>query len=147
MLTLQSVLRLREDQIVAKVIDGEAIIINLANGVYYSMGNAGALIWELVAEGHSLEAVAAALCEAYDIDRDRARADVIGIATKLVEEQLVRVQEPPTPAQARVSAPTVPKLAYRAPQLDIFRDIGHLVALDPPMPGLKDLPWKGPTDG
>ena len=36
------------DEVVSKVIDGEAIIINLTNGVYYSIDKAGARIWDLV---------------------------------------------------------------------------------------------------
>ena len=72
-------------------------------------------------------------------------ADVLSLAGKLVEEELVRVSE------EEFSPPTAPsvtgdKRPYQTPALDVYRDIGHLVALDPPMPGLKDLPWKGPTD-
>ncbi len=46
MLTLNDRLRPREEEVASKVIDGEAIIINLANGVYYSMDKVGALVWE-----------------------------------------------------------------------------------------------------
>lgn len=148
MLTQQSVLRSNDDEIVAKVIDGEAIIINLASGVYYSMANAGGLIWERIVAGQSLEAVATALADTYEVASDVAQADVLSIANQLLEEHLVHVAESAaaTPPSV-VSPPPASKRAYQTPKLDIFRDIGHLVALDPPMPGLKDLPWKGPTDG
>ena len=37
------------------------------------------------------------------------------------------------------------KLAYESPQLKIYRDLGDLLALDPPIPGLEDTPWREPT--
>ena len=43
MLNLHHCFRPREEEIASKVIDGEAIIINLANGVYYSMDKVGAM--------------------------------------------------------------------------------------------------------
>ncbi len=35
-----------------------------------------------------------------------------------------------------------PRLPYTAPTLEIFRDMQDLLALDPPMAGLSDIPWK-----
>ena len=37
MLTLQNRLRPNEEEVAGKVMDGDAIIINLSNGIYYSM--------------------------------------------------------------------------------------------------------------
>lgn len=143
---LHSVLRPSDDKVVARVVDGEAIMINLATGVYYSMKSTGAFIWELLAAGHPLDRVAAAVAQSYTVSREQAEADVLTLAATLVAEQLVHVHEgetaavPPAPPVAPSTHP------YDTPKLDVYRDIGHLVALDPPMPGLKDLPWKGPTD-
>ena len=36
-----------EQQVAAKVMDGEAIIINLGTGIYYSLGTTGGFIWSL----------------------------------------------------------------------------------------------------
>jgi hypothetical protein len=38
------------------------------------------------------------------------------------------------------------KLPYEAPVLNIYRDMGDLLALDPPTPGLYDIAWKAPED-
>jgi len=43
--------------VAAKVIDGEAIILDITRGAYYSMDGAGAVIWAGLDTGHSLGAI------------------------------------------------------------------------------------------
>ena len=38
------------------------------------------------------------------------------------------------------------KAPYEIPKLNIYRDMGDLLALDPPVPGLGDTPWKDPDE-
>lgn len=38
------------------------------------------------------------------------------------------------------------KEPYEAPVLNIYRDMGDLLALDPPTPGLDTFNWKDPRD-
>ena len=146
MLTPQSRLRLNEQEVAAKVIDGEAIIINLANGIYYSMDKVGALIWETLAEGHSLAEVTVAVLARYDIPQEQAEADVQKLAAELVQENLL-VGSQDAPAFLNGGTIESPqKLPYEVPQLNIYRDMGDLLALDPPTPGLQDIVWKEPDD-
>ncbi len=145
MLSLQSHFRPREEEVASKVIDGEAIIINLANGVYYSMDKAGALVWDLLQTGHSLEEVISAVSSRYDVEREQAEAHVRDLVQELVQENLVVSTEngAAAPAQAMEHQDRVP---YEIPKLNIYRDMGDLLALDPPVPGLGDTPWKEPEE-
>jgi len=145
MLSLQSHFRPREEEVASKVIDGEAIIINLANGVYYSMDKAGALVWDLLQTGHSLEEVISAVSSRYDVEREQAEANVRDLVQELVQENLVVSTEngAAAPAQAMEHQDRVP---YEIPKLNIYRDMGDLLALDPPVPGLGDTPWKEPEE-
>jgi len=145
MLSLEDSLRTRAQDLVAKVLDGEALIINMSTGVYYSMANSGAFIWAHLDAGCRLRDIAAAMVGRYGVAQDRAEADVLGLVAKLMEEKLVEPCEEPSPPKP-VDVEAIPPSPYESPDVEIYRDIGHLVALDPPMPGLKDLPWKGPTD-
>jgi len=146
MLTPQSCLRLNEQEVAAKVIDGEAIIINLANGIYYSMDKVGALIWEMLAGGHSLAEVTTAVLARYDVTREQTEADMQKLAAELMQENLLVVSQD-APAFLNGSTIESPeKLPYEAPQLNIYRDMGELLALDPPAPGLQDIIWKEPDD-
>ena len=136
----------RNEEVAAKVIDGEAIIINLANGVYYSMDKVGAFVWDLLQAGHTLENVIAAVAGHYDVSRDQAASNVQELVQELVQENLVVSSENGKPAATEAIAEQSDKLAYELPKLNIYRDMGDLLALDPPVPGLGDTPWKDPDD-
>ena len=45
--------RVRTEEIAAKVMERDAILVNLANGMYYSLLGVGGLVWILVEGGHS----------------------------------------------------------------------------------------------
>ena len=146
MLGLHSRLRRNEEEVAAKVMDGEAIIINLSSGCYYSMERTGGAIWEMVEAGYSLDEMVAELVRRYDVARAQAQADVQRLAAELLQEGLVTVADgklPPPPQQA-VTAPPLP---YEPPILNAYRDMADLLALDPPVPGFKDIGWKDPTEG
>jgi Coenzyme PQQ synthesis protein D (PqqD) len=145
MLNLHHCFRPREEEVASKVIDGEAIIINLANGVYYSMDKVGALVWDLLQAGHTLEEVITVVTGQYVVDRDQAESNVQDLVQELVQENLVVSSEngAAAPAQAALGQD---KLPYELPKLNIYRDMGDLLALDPPVPGLGDTPWKEPED-
>jgi Coenzyme PQQ synthesis protein D (PqqD) len=145
MMTIQSRFRAREEEVASKVIDGEAIIINLANGVYYSMDKVGALVWDLLQTGYTLEEVIAAVTGQYEVSREQAESDVRDLVQELVQENLVVASENGAAAPAQ-AAPGQDKLPYELPKLNIYRDMGDLLALDPPVPGLGDTPWKEPED-
>ena len=146
MLALHDRLRAREEEVAAKVIDGEAILINLANGIYYSMDKVGGLIWEMVEGGHSLEEVVAAVVTRYEVDREQAEADVRRLAEELLQENLVRVSEDGVYSAAKSEPGERELRLYDAPRLNIYRDMGDLLALDPPTPGLQDIAWKEADD-
>ncbi len=61
---------------------------------------------------------------------------------QLRTEKLVIDAPQPTQTTGQEPAHTDPRLPYTAPALEIFRDMQDLLALDPPMPGLSDIPWK-----
>lgn len=142
MLTPQSRLRPNEKEIAAKVLDGEAIIINLSNGVYYSMDKVGGVLWEMIAEGRSVEEMVAAIIGRYQVPPEQAHVDVERLAAELIQENLVFVSDQPPPPQEHRAGESHDKLPYESPRLNIYRDMGDLLALDPPMPALDEIPWK-----
>ena len=146
MLNLHHCFRPRDEEIASKVIDGEAIIINLANGVYYSMDKAGAFIWERLQAGYTLVDVIGAVTDAYDVSPEQAESNVVELVEELLQETLVVTSENGASRAAEVIAEPEDKLPYELPKLNIYRDMGDLLALDPPVPGLGDTPWKEPEE-
>jgi hypothetical protein len=76
-------IRLRSDQITWRAVEGEIIVLDHRNWNYVTIGESGALLWPLIAEGTTIEALAAVLSEAFGIDSDRARTDVESFLERL----------------------------------------------------------------
>ena len=146
MFTLQNRLRPNEAEVAAKVLDGEAIIINLSNGIYYSMDKVGGLIWEMIERGRSLQEIVESIASRYDVSPGKAQADVERLAGELIQENLVVVSNQATPPQENQTMQPQQRLPYESPRLNIYRDMEDLLALDPPMPTLDAFPWKEPTE-
>jgi len=145
MFTLQDCFRPNGEEVVSKVIDGEAIIINLSNGVYYSMDQVGALIWELLEAGHSLEKIVQAIVVRYDVSSQQAQADMERLVAELCHEKLMVVSNENPVALENLSLASE-KLPYVPAEMNVYRDMGDLLALDPPMPGFEATPWEAPDD-
>ena len=146
MLKPESSLRPNEEEVASKVMDGEAILINLSNGIYYSMDKVGGLIWEMIEGRHSLEKIVEGVLSRYDVSAEQVRADVERVVAELVQENLVKVSDEDLPLGESPSRDPVQKLPYESPQLNIYRDMGDLLALDPPMPELAETPWTKADD-
>lgn len=146
MLPLQTRFRINDAEVAAEVFDGEAIILNLATGAYYSIDKAGGLAWTMLAGGHSLEETTSALLARYDVPLEQARADIGRLAADLVQERLVLVADDARSVQPLRDPTPAQRLPYVAPELHIYRDMGAMLALDPPMPRLDEIPWKESGD-
>lgn len=145
MLTFDNRLQPQDQEVAAKVIDSEAILINLANGVYYSMDKVCGLIWEMIESRHTLGEMVEALTGRYEVSRDRAEADVQRLAEELLQENLVAISEEGPSSGGNFNAAPQECFAYEALNLN-YRDMGDLLALDPPTPGLGDTLWKDPDE-
>ena len=146
MLNLHHCFRPCDEEIASKVIDGEAIIINLANGVYYSMDKVGALVWERLQAGYTLDDVIRAVTAVYDVSPEQVESHIVELVEELLHENLVVTSENGTSRAAEMIARQEDKSPYELPKLNIYRDMGDLLALDPPVPGLGDTPWKEPEE-
>ena len=135
-----------EQEVAANVMDGEAILINLSNGMYYSMDKVGGFVWELIEGGCSLGKMVSTICAHYNVSTEQAQADVKRLAADLVQENLVKVSNEEPPLGEIRSRDSEQKLAYESPQLNIYRDMGDLLALDPPIPELAETPWTKTDD-
>ena len=133
--------RVNTEEVAAKVIDGEAIIINLTTGVYYSMGGVGGKIWSLLESHHGVGSVVDALQARYEVDAETCRTDVLQLAAQLYEEGLMLASDEEASGPVR-GAVGEARSEYTTPELSIYRDMGDLLALDPPVPGLEPIPWE-----
>ena len=126
-------------EISTKVVDGEVILINLSNGIYYSMDSVGGFVWSLVEAGNSLDAISATVAQRYNFAEDTVKRDIKALAQQLLDEKLVIYVDGESLAGTVEFDGTPTPEAYTAPQLNKFDDMVDLFALDPPLPELSKL--------
>jgi hypothetical protein len=69
------VVRLREEALVWREIDGELVAVDVGASTYLGANPSGTILWQLLADGASRQQLADALVEHFGIDDARARAD------------------------------------------------------------------------
>lgn len=144
-MNLDSAYAPRQD-VASELIDGEAIIIDLGTGMYFSLDRAGGRIWALLAEQRSLDEILACLLAEYEVGAQAARDDLENLVTQLLAENLIVPAQEPRSSDRVASIPAAPKNPYQPVRLVAYRDMGDLLALDPPAPGLSEIVWReGPS--
>ena len=111
--------------VVDESVDGEALIVHLGTGAYYSARGTGDLAWQLVASGATADAVASALADG--AGPEQALGAVERFIAELVEEGLVRPRTTPQREVPVFAAPGV----FAEPVLEKFTDMQDLLLLDP----------------
>jgi hypothetical protein len=134
---------LAADRAVAKVIDGDAVVIDTVTGRYYSLEGVGETAWSLIVSSVPLREAAAIMRERYETGDADVVADLTELAEKLLEENLI-VEAPE--AQLAALPPGGAKGAYSKPELVVYRDMEDLLAFDPPLPAADLKVWSAPDD-
>lgn len=125
--------RLNEPAVVADIIDGEAVIMNLERGNYYSLDRSGAAVWRLIVTGFSAAEIAAAAAARYGLSGAELTPDIVRLMAKLAEEQLI-VAIGDAAIDRKIAADAFPAAVYAPPALAVYSDMKDLLALDPPLP-------------
>jgi hypothetical protein len=140
--TEASVYRIASTEIVSDVIDGEAVVVNLSTGAYYTLNATGAMVWDLVGGGCSRPGLHAAASELFTGEAGVIREGCDAFVARLLGEGLVVAEGAPEPAPAeRPAAAPVP---FLAPALVKYTDMEDLLSLDP-VHEVDDLGWPHPT--
>jgi len=83
-----TVLVAASDQVSAEL-EGEAVILGLADGVYYGLDGVGALVWERLREPCTVAELRDAVTAAFDVDAETAERDLLVLLRELAERRLV----------------------------------------------------------
>ncbi len=81
-----------------RIIDKEAVILNLETGVYYSLNEVGARVWGLCDGSCSVKDITTAICEEFEVQEEQAEKDTLELVSDLLGEGLVGIYENPTQA-------------------------------------------------
>lgn len=134
----EATLKIRTGDLAAKVIDGEAIIINMKNGIYYSADGVGAALWEGFSSGRTVGDLARSIAAHFDLPPEKAESDVTAFAHRLLEEELATTSDGGEASSDADSLMISGMPSYERPTLIRYDDMAHYFALDPPLPSLDD---------
>jgi len=90
--SLQTAVRASDD-VVVRELDGEAVLLNLASGMYFGLDSVGTRLWQLIERHRRLSAIVAAMCDEFDAPAATIEQDVLRLVTELVEKGLVVVAQ------------------------------------------------------
>jgi hypothetical protein len=129
---VDAALRVNAPTVVGEVIDGEAVIMDLASGHYYSTLGSGAEIWSGIERGLTRDALVDTLAARYEADRDVIAGAVAVFIAELLEHRLIAEDTSPSAIEMPSAAPmAASRDAFVAPLLNTYADMEDLLLLDP----------------
>lgn len=76
-------------QVMARQVENETVILNLASGTYFSLDPIGEHVWQLMSEGKSILEICDTMIDEYEVTRHALGRGVLALARKLVAQGLV----------------------------------------------------------
>jgi hypothetical protein len=122
----------RSSDVVSEVIDGEAVIMDLRNGHYFSARQEAAPVWQAIVSGQSDAEILHRLCRDFDADLVYLRAELDGYIETLLRHALI-VLDVAGQEIAGETPDTIPRGQRPFPPLvlEAFQDMEELLLLDP----------------
>ncbi|MBP1464255.1 PqqD family protein [Candidatus Chloroploca sp. M-50] len=124
-------LRLNQPAVISEIVDGEAIVVNLESGAYYSMRATAGVIWAALLHGKDAQAIATLLGEVYAVPVAAVAHEVDAFIDQLLAEQLVVPAANPPEAMPPLSIDLPPDETFTPPLLEKYTDMADLLLLDP----------------
>ena len=133
-MTLTNGIRVNAPGVIGEVLDGEAIIVNLDTGAYYSLDGAGATVWTAAQAGTTLDAVIKLTADYYQGDVQEIAAGVGALVDELLSEGLLVADKTVVDSSAgpqTAATPAADRPQFRKPGLHKYTDMTDLLLLDP----------------
>ena len=91
--TLHSIVVASDEPLTAPL-GGEIVLLDPGQGVYFSLNEVGARVWELIEEPASVQSLCERIVEEFEVDLQTCSQDVLRVVSDLVERGLAGVVEP-----------------------------------------------------
>lgn len=76
-------------QVLSRVLDGEAVLLDLGGGQYYGLDPVGTEVWRGLEGGATPSELVRRVVAAYDVDPDTARRDIEALLSELLARKLI----------------------------------------------------------
>lgn len=139
--------RVNTPTVTHETIDGEAVIINLDSGNYYSLVDVGSFIWGLVEKGASASEVQDLVLQTYQANATDVDRGVEELLVQLQQENLIVPVDGAGALELTEAPPSNnghEKPSFNPPSLHKYSDMQELLLLDP-IHDVDDAGWPKPN--
>ena len=91
-ISIHSVLCVTKDQIAGDLPDGEVVILNMNDDVYYGLDQVGGRIWTLIQEPITFGEIIQTLLEEFDVEYQQCSEDVLALFEDMLSNGLIGIQ-------------------------------------------------------
>lgn len=92
MTTIMSAVRVELSEDVAfRELSGQAVLLDLASGIYFGLNEVGTRLWELLAQNDSLDLAENALQKEFEVSPEVLKADVEQLLQQMQSKGLLQV--------------------------------------------------------
>ena len=84
-------------QVATRIVDGEALIVLADSGQVNVLNPVGTRMWELMDGTRSVQQIADAICDEFDVARDEAERDLETFVQELIDAGAIELQDQPAP--------------------------------------------------
>lgn len=89
-MALQDTQRFRlSSEVLSKVLDGEAVLLDLKSGTYFGLNPVGTRVWELLQSGSAMGDVRAKLLDEFEVTAETLEADLVELLEQLKARGLI----------------------------------------------------------
>ena len=136
---LGTVFQPNKSDVVHEVIDGEAVLVNLRNGTYYSTDKVGADVWTQIEKGLPVRQIIEDIQARYVGNKDTIIQSIMQLISQLQKENLIvsRVSAESSTEQINdhgetpKAEPEGTRIPFEEPKLEKYSDMEDLLLLDP----------------
>ena len=82
----------RKPDVVWSAVDGEAVLLDVASGYYFSLNKVGAIVWDMLDGEKSLGVIRDAICARFSVSPETAWRDISGLIQHLAREKLAIIK-------------------------------------------------------
>ena len=87
----QSCIAATKNQVSGDLLDGEVVILNLKDGVYYGLNSIGSRIWALIQEPRTVREVRDTLLQEYEIEEECCTQELLALLQDLASHELIEI--------------------------------------------------------
>ena len=111
-------------------LDGEALIMDMVTGTYYTCLGPSTVAWDALKGGADTGDVASLVASMYGVEPADVARDLDGFVAELLAEEMLVVADGAPPTAGPVP-PTTPPGPYEPMRLERYTDLADLILLDP----------------